>query len=526
MENNKIILILGYLLSVISGNISAQDYIVVNKKNVVHKFVKFDRATDHFTQNIFPNWENETFDVFDSVKNSNGIAIDIGAWIGTTAIWLSKNFHHVVAIDADPVSLKCLKLNLEASECSNVTICSRPVAQTSNKMIFGPRGNELNESISYIKDTCEGLCAHSDKDYVVRGITFKQLLHDYIFANPALGSHPITFIKCDIEGGEENIIEDMLYFAYYNNVKVYLSFHTSWWKSKKITDFEYLFKYFNVSCPGSDALSYIQGHPFGSVLFEPRMGMGTLHKKNIPVVIVGYNQYSYISKMVAQLEKYTRDIIIVDNNSSFKPLVDYYENDFKYTLLRQTDNYGHRVYESWFVQRMVGDQYILTDPDLEFNRNLPSDFIQQLIDIAHYFKSGKVGFALLIDAPDIRPEAKLTGLGTTIKDWEIVNWKNKVHYPPNPSQELYRAGIDTTFCLITKHYNQAHSNCIRVAGNFTCKHLPWHTNYKENLLPGEYEAYTQHNVSTSWFKFLRYLKEMRLLSVLRAFIDRYYGTLN
>jgi FkbM family methyltransferase len=479
---------------------AAQDYIIVNKKNVLHKFVKFDQATDHFTKNVFPYWENETFEVFDSVKNPEGIAIDIGAWIGTTAIWLSKNFHHVISIDADPVSLKCLKMNLEASECSNVTICPRPVAQKTNKMIFGPRGNDFNESTSYIKDVSEGASA-TDKDYAVRGITLKQLLHDYIFANSALASHPISFIKCDIEGGEENIIEDLLYFAYYNKVKVYLSFHTSWWKSKKITDFEYLFKFFKARCPGSDAVSYIQSQPFGSVLFEPRNDMGTMLKKDMPVVIIGYNQYTYISKMVSQLEKYTSDIIVIDNNSSFKPLLDYYENEFKYTLLKQTTNYGHRVYVQSFVQRLVGDQYILTDPDLEFNSQLPENFISQMIDIAHYFKSGKLGFALLIDAPDIRPDAKLSGLGTTIKDWEIGFWKHKMSYPVNSSLELYRAPIDTTFCLITKQYDQSHGNCIRIAGDFTCKHLPWHINFKEKLLPNEYEAYTQNNISTSWFKY-------------------------
>ncbi len=47
---------------------------------------------DDFLVYDFKDWENDTFEVFEKVKNQEGIAIDIGAWIGTTAIWLSKNF--------------------------------------------------------------------------------------------------------------------------------------------------------------------------------------------------------------------------------------------------------------------------------------------------------------------------------------------------------------------------------------------------------------------------------------------------
>lgn len=471
------------------------NYIIVNKKGVLHKFVKFDRETDHFTQNVFQNWENETFDIFEKVKNPEGIAIDLGAWIGTTAIWLSKNFYHVVAIDADTVSLKCLKLNLEASECFNVSICPQPIAQKSQKVFFGPQGDKLNESTSCIKEEIKGQNAH---DYIVRTLTFKQLIHDYIFSNEKLKSRKIEFIKCDIEGGEEHIIEDLLFFAYYNKTKVYLSFHLSWWKSNKIRDFEYLFKFFKTNCPTANIAEYIEKNPFASLLFEPLNNAGTLIKKNMPVVVIGYNQFTYIKNMVSQLEKYTSDIIVVDNNSTYPPLINYYENDFKYTLLKQKINFGHKVFEQRFVQDLVGDNYILTDPDLKFNSKLPTNFIKVLIDVSNYFQASKVGFALCIDADDIRNDITFAGL--SIKQWESVFWKNKLHYQEDPSLELYNAAIDTTFCLINKKYSGLN---IRIAGNYTCKHLPWHINFKQDLLPGEYEAYTQHNLSTNWFKYFK-----------------------
>lgn len=242
------------------------EYITVNKQGVAHTFVPFDTRTDYFVKNIFAGWEKETFTIFESVKDPQGIALDLGAWIGTTAIWLSKNFYHVIAVDADKVSLQCLERNLKASECSNVTICGQPIADKAKPVIFGCRGMALNESMSYIKN--DDFLITAPDDFLIRSITFKQLIHDYVAQNEKIKSHHITFIKCDIEGGEENILQDILEFAYHNRVKVYLSFHLNWWKSKKITDFEYLFKMFKTNCPCSNICFYLIQNPFASLLFE------------------------------------------------------------------------------------------------------------------------------------------------------------------------------------------------------------------------------------------------------------------
>ena len=153
--------------------IAHDDLIIINKQDVEYKFVKFDEQTDHFAQNIFWNWENETFEVFNQVKNKEAIAIDLGAWIGTTAIWLSKNFDTVVAVEPDVKSLECMRRNLEASECTNVLICERPVSNSNKNIIFGPRGSALNESISYVKNEINNV-----NDYEAPSISFKKLIYD------------------------------------------------------------------------------------------------------------------------------------------------------------------------------------------------------------------------------------------------------------------------------------------------------------------------------------------------------------
>ena len=55
----------------------------------------FQWFTSSFTNG---NWEANTFEVFNHVKKADKKAIDIGAWIGPTSIWLSKNFKEVLVV--------------------------------------------------------------------------------------------------------------------------------------------------------------------------------------------------------------------------------------------------------------------------------------------------------------------------------------------------------------------------------------------------------------------------------------------
>jgi FkbM family methyltransferase len=493
MKNSIFLRLFISLLLLVHLPINAAPDIVVTKKNVEYHFVPFDHETDNFAKGIFKNWENDTFEVFDKVKNKESIAIDVGAWIGTTAIWLSNNFYHVIAVEPDNVSLFCLQQNLVASKCNNVTICDRPVLDRTRDVVFGPRGKVLNQSISYVKEA-----ANHPQDYIKKSITFKQLIHDYVYNDPSLAQHKVSFIKCDIEGGEEAIMEDILHFAYNNRCKVYMSFHHDWWTSKRIDDYAYLFDYFHTSPAVTDVVSHVKRHPFCSLLLIPKHKANRLPlvKKNMPAVIIGYNQLTYIRNMVKQLERYTSDIVVVDNHSTYQPLLDYYDKEFGYTLLRRQQNEGHEVYQSKPIQSLVGDLYVLTDPDLRFNPQLPQNFIQTLLALSNNFEAHKVGFALNIARQDLRTDVNY--FGKSIKTWESQFWKNSLKYSKDPKLELYSAAIDTTFCLVNKRFASGGIS-IRVAGDYTCDHLPWYKNFQNELAPGEYEFYLENNRSSNWF---------------------------
>jgi hypothetical protein len=56
--------------------------------------------------------------------------------------------------------------------------------------------------------------------------------------------------------------------------------------------------------------------------------------------------------------------------------------------------------------------------------------------------------------------------------------------------------MDTTFCLI--NYNYLKENKIRIAGDFTAKHLPWYKNFLKNNIPeDELEYWKDGNNSSS-----------------------------
>jgi len=90
----------------------------------------------------------------------------------------------------------------------------------------------------------------------------------------------------------------------------------------------------------------------------------------------------------------------------------------------------------------------------------------------------------------------------TIYEHEKTFWEKKIE----DIYELYEADIDTTFCLVNKkgEYNKK----IRIAGNFTAKHLPW---YKHNSVYNIYENYKlcnkTTNISTTSSKIIGYIDE-------------------
>jgi len=233
------------------------------------------------------------------------------------------------------------------------------------------------------------------------------------------------------------------------------------------------------------------------LLFNQRLRQQRKNFYNIPILIVNYNQLKYMRVLIDSLMNlgYT-NIIIIDNKSTYPPLLDYYKTIApKIKIEYMGENHGHDVF---FKNKELQDKYgkgyyAVTDPDIILNENLPKDFLLHLIKVLdrNFKKITKAGFALDIsDIPDYFP------LKDKVVKWESQFWEKEI------SENVYRAYIDTTFALYKPEFIQnmittSFYEGIRVAGNYTAKHMGWYLDIN-NLTDEQVYYQKSSNKSASW----------------------------
>jgi FkbM family methyltransferase len=212
-------------------------YHIIPKNNEFH-LIKKD-TTDpniHFWKNIYSTWEQDTFEVFDRILHKDKVCIDIGGWIGTTSIYSSRKSKHVYVVEADRSSYNDLSRNC-AINSNNITCINKAIYNIDNtdiyfgknKFMANSKENDSTSQIYSTNDTIDNDC------YIVKTITLASLCKEY-----AINTEEVSLVKVDIEGGEENILEDLFQFHRTTTTPLYVSFHYSWWKDKNLSRFPFL----------------------------------------------------------------------------------------------------------------------------------------------------------------------------------------------------------------------------------------------------------------------------------------------
>lgn len=210
--------------------------------------------------------------------------------------------------------------------------------------------------------------------------------------------------------------------------------------------------------------------------------------KRIPIIINNRNRITYLLQLIDSLEKkgYT-NIHIIDNNSSYPPLLDYYKR-CPYHVYRLERNVGYlALWKTDIYKKFIKDYYVYTDSDVVPINDCPDDFMEFFLATLKKFRSAeKVGFSLMIDdLPD-----------TYLKKEKVIEWEKR-YYEKKKNHLLYIAPIDTTFALyrpfIKKEVIHSHLT-FRTAFPYSARHLPWYVD-SSNL--GEEEKYYIENASTS-----------------------------
>jgi len=207
----------------------------------------------------------------------------------------------------------------------------------------------------------------------------------------------------------------------------------------------------------------------------------SLEDGSMPILIPTFNLPSYLKIMIDQLEsRGLTDYIICDNNSTYPEMIEYLDSISSEgkNVVRFSKNLGPRIFcETKEFLSILPEYFIVSDPDILFNKEMPANFIKKMKRIVDTYDVSKCGLAI-----DIFNTRDKFFDGHDVDSWEGIYWQ----YPVDKYQEvddLYYAPIDTTFSLYKKsklinellstNAGVTSTSSIRVAGRFTCEHMGW-----------------------------------------------------
>lgn len=190
----------------------------------------------------------------------------------------------------------------------------------------------------------------------------------------------------------------------------------------------------------------------------------------IPVYIVNRDRVGCTKRLVDWLlAAGTERVVIVDNASTYPPLLKFYEELPAGVELHQVGrNAGPLVCWQDELHLRQETPFVVTDADVVPSDCCPKDLVVKLLSMFEKFPNcRKVGPGLRTDnIPDTLPFKQ-----------KIVE-ENKQFWTTRVSSEAFRASIDTTFALYrTKASWPGHcpDNGIRMDFPYVAEHTPWYS---------------------------------------------------
>ena len=205
----------------------------------------------------------------------------------------------------------------------------------------------------------------------------------------------------------------------------------------------------------------------------------------IPVFVICHNNGFLVNNTLKQLWHLKEaQFIIVDSLSTDFETLEILKILEKSGVLvfRPGTNTGPHLFHCYWQE--LPDQFVITDPDLQYPETLPANLLEMLRNVLQASKTFKAGLALdLSDSKDML-EGEYVG-SPSIYAFESVYWTKPVVLPSGKGVDsivkrpcmAFDAGLDTTFALYDKRNlnGNEYYKAWRIAGaDFTAKHLPWY----------------------------------------------------
>jgi hypothetical protein len=220
--------------------------------------------------------------------------------------------------------------------------------------------------------------------------------------------------------------------------------------------------------------------------------------KNIPIVILNRDRlYPLIDQVNVLRQKGYNNITIIDNQSTYQPLLEWYKQDGLDVFYNDiTENSCHAFRDLVLMQHpkfieIVSNWYVFNDSDIIPLDTVPSNFIDDLIAYAIKYNKTKVGMSIKIDDLDLSYP-----LNEWVYSYESSYWTNAII---DENVELYPHPIDTTFAVhAPKTLPTWSNNTLRVGEPYIAKHAPFY--YNPESLPDDEKYYLTHmnKQSSNW----------------------------
>lgn len=211
--------------------------------------------------------------------------------------------------------------------------------------------------------------------------------------------------------------------------------------------------------------------------------------ENIPVIINNRDLLTWPKKMVEKVKQYDNvgDIIILDNGSTYQPLLDWYKTSPCEII--KIDNLGHTApWDSGLVKKLNSEYYVITDPDLGID-DTPNDTLNHLLEKLKQFNLPKIGLGL---------EWELTPIESPYFQ-HIFNYEKKRFRNSRIEDNVFLdVSIDTVFAIYKhQHYFIGGAS---TGGEYRAKHFPWYMTEEEREKNNEFMYYIKNASNSSSYK--------------------------
>ena len=187
---------------------------------------------------------------------------------------------------------------------------------------------------------------------------------------------------------------------------------------------------------------------------------------DIPVIVNVRDRLTPLLALVEWLERAGHtEIWLVDNSSTYPPLVAWLQQT-RHHVVHAGANLGHRApWLSGLIADIGVDSYfVVTDPDVVPDDGCPPDAVAHLRRLFdRYPDIDKVGLGLRIDdLPDAYAHRA-----------EVVAWESRF-WTDELAPGVFRAAVDTTFCLYRPGLGHRDDNALRTGPPYVARHVPWY----------------------------------------------------